>query len=214
MNLRSTPERWGSAIKTLHWVIALLIIVLACVGWWMKGLPNSPDKIKVYALHKSVGLTVLALVVLRVLWRLQDRRPPPLPMPRWQYLASEWTHVGLYAAMFVMPLSGWLFNSAANFPLKWFNLFAVPRLATADPELKAFAGAVHWWTFWVISGLFALHVAGALKHHFVDRDEVLRRMLPCARPPAVPALVAAAPEPAPAPPVRASDTTEDPTLRP
>ncbi len=197
MSLRSTPDRWGSAIKTLHWVIALLIIVLACVGWYMKGLPNTPDKVRIYGLHKSMGLTVLALVVLRVLWRLADRRPLHLPMPRWQHLAAEWTHVGLYAAMFVMPLSGWLFNSAANFPLRWFGLFSVPRLAAADPELKAFAGAVHWWTFWAIAALFTMHAAGALKHHFVDRDDVLRRMLPFGRP----APVVEPPAPAPVQPV-------------
>lgn len=184
MPLLSTPQRWGSVMKALHWLVALAVIALAIVGWWMKGLPVSPDKVKVYALHKSVGLTVLALVLVRLAWRtLVDRRRPPLPpgMPHAQRFAAHASHVLLYLALLAMALSGWLFNSAANFPLRWFGLFSVPSLSAPDPELKALAGAAHWWLFWVIAAVFAVHAGAALWHHFARRDDVLLRMLPFAR---------------------------------
>jgi len=184
MALRSDRNQWGSAIKALHWLIFLMIVVLATVGWYMKGLPNSPDKIKVYALHKSFGLTLLALVVLRLAWReLVDRVRPPLPpgMPAWQRFGAHASHLALYLLLFAIPLSGWLFNSAANFPLRWFGLFSVPSLSGPDPALKAFAGGAHWWLFWVLVVVLAAHVGAALWHHFVVRDEVLRRMWPGTR---------------------------------
>lgn len=184
MGLRSDRNQWGSVMKTLHWLIVIAIVALATVGWTMKGLPNSPAKIKVYALHKSFGLTVLALALVRLAWReLVDRERPPLPphMPAWQRFAAHASHVALYALLFAIPLSGWLFNSAANFPLRWFGLFSVPSLAGPDPALKAFAGGAHWWLFWVLVAVLAAHVGAALWHHFHDRDEVLRRMWPGTR---------------------------------
>lgn len=188
MALRSNRETWGSVTRALHWLVALAIMALFCVGWTMKGLPNSPDKIKVYALHKSMGLTVLALVVLRIAWRIGEAARPANPpgMPAWQARASAAVHLGLYGVMLGMPLSGWLFNSAANFPLRWFGLFKVPALVGADAATKALAGAIHFYGAWLLALLFVLHVAGALRHHFVDRDEVLRRMLPGARRAALP----------------------------
>lgn len=184
MGWRNSPERWGAFAQLLHWTIAVLIIGLALVGLTMDDLPNSPTKVKVYALHKSIGLTVLALVTPRLLWRLVDRRPPlPPGMPAWERILASLTHGLLYVAMFVMPLSGWLYNSASNFPLKWFNLFAVPALSGPDRELKHLAHEIHENTFYVIAVLFALHLAGALKHHFIDRDPTLARMTPGLSPP-------------------------------
>ena len=158
--------------------MALLIVVLAVVGWIMKGLPTSPTKLQVYALHKSTGLTVLALVIARLLWRLYDKtRPAPPPgMPAWQVHAAAVTHALFYLAILAMPVSGWLFNSASNFPLRWFGLFAVPALSGPDPALKAAAGFAHWFVFWCIAALFTVHVAAALDHHYRIHDDVLRRM--------------------------------------
>ena len=178
MALVSTREAWGGVTVTLHWLVASLIVVLASVGWYMKGLPNTPGKVAVYALHKSTGLTVLALMLLRIAWRLYERaRPAPPPgMPAWQLRAATVTHALLYVALLAMPISGWLFNSAANFPLRWFGLFAVPALSGPDPALKAAAGFAHLFGFWSIAVLFTVHVAAALDHHFRIGDEVLRRM--------------------------------------
>lgn len=184
MGARNTPQRWGWIAMTLHWATALGVIGLVVVGLWMDEMSTSPAKVKVYALHKSIGLTVLALVTLRLLWRLVDRRPPlPPGMPAWERFLASLTHGLLYVAMFVMPLSGWLYNSASNFPLKWLNLFEVPALSGPDRELKHLAHEIHENTFYVIAVLFALHLAGALKHHFIDRDPTLARMTPGLSPP-------------------------------
>jgi cytochrome b561 len=179
MALRNSTQRWGTIAQFLHWSVALLVIGAACVGLLMDELPNSPDKIKVYALHKSVGITILALVVLRLLWRLIDRRPPlPPTMPRWQRALSSLTHGLLYLMLLVMPLSGWLYNSASNFALQWFWLFNLPALSGPDRELRHLAHDIHETGIYVLAVLFALHVAAALKHHFVDRDATLARMTP------------------------------------
>jgi cytochrome b561 len=194
MPLRNTPETWGTVHKTLHWLIALAVVGLLCVGWYMDEMPNSPDKIKVYALHKSFGITVLALMLVRLAWRWGNPRPAlPSTMKGWERRLAGVVHGGIYAALLAMPLSGWLFNSASNFPLKWFGLFSIPALAGPDRDLKLLAEDVHWALSWVIVTLVALHVAGALKHHFVDRDDVLKRMLPGRRA----AAIAANPETAP-----------------
>jgi cytochrome b561 len=124
MALRNDDFDWGSVMRALHWLIALGVIGLLAVGWWMEDLPNSPRKIDIYKLHKSVGLTVLALMTVRIAWRAFDRRrPQPPSMPAWQQRAADASHVVMYLALLAMPLSGWLYNSASGFPLKWFELF-------------------------------------------------------------------------------------------
>jgi cytochrome b561 len=179
MSWRSDTRHWGAVSKILHWLMALAIIGMCVVGWQMQGLPNGPEKLKIYALHKSIGITLLVLVLLRMLWRLADGRPKyPPGMPRWQRLASSAVHGSLYLVMIAMPISGWLYNSASNFPLRWFNVFTVPALAEPDAALKASAGATHAALFWVLAVLIVLHVGAALKHHWVERDDTLRRMLP------------------------------------
>lgn len=184
MRWRNSPERWGALAQTLHWTIALGVIGLVVVGLWMDELPNTPTKLEVYALHKSVGITVLALVLLRLAWRLIDQRPPlPPGMPAWERVLAGVTHGLLYLLLLVMPISGWLYNSAANFPLRWFGLFGLPALSGPDRALKALAHEIHETGFYVLAALFMLHVAGALKHHFLDRDPTLARMLPGLSPP-------------------------------
>ncbi len=180
MPLRSDLKNWGSITKGLHWLIALAVIGLLCVGPWMVELPISANKVRVYALHKSTGVTVLALMCLRMAWRLIEGRRPRLPpgMPAWQRGLANASHGLLYLALLVMPLSGWIFNSAANFPLQWFGLVSMPALAAPDPSIKQLARDVHGWTAWLLIGLVTLHVLAALKHHFFDRDPTLRRMLP------------------------------------
>ncbi len=186
MTWKSSSAAWGSITKSLHWLVALAVVGMLSVGLWMQELPNSPDKITIYKLHKSMGLTVLALMALRIVWRISERaRPTPPPMPTWQRRASAISHGLLYLSLLVMPLSGWLYNSAANFPLKWFELFRVPPLSGADRGLKELAGDIHEFTAWLLIGLIAVHVAAALKHHLIDRDGVLRAMLPFARNPSL-----------------------------
>lgn len=179
MSLRNAADRWGGMAMLLHWSIALLVLGLIVVGLWMDDLPTSPTKIRIYALHKSFGLTVLTLMLLRIVWRLADRRPAyPAAMPGWQRGLASAIHGLLYLLLLAMPLSGWLYNSAANFPLRWFGLFSVPALAGADPQLKASALLAHQWGFYLLGGLLLLHIGAALKHHFINRDFTLLGMLP------------------------------------
>lgn len=170
--------RWNRPAQVLHWLIALLIVGMGVLGLGMTQMDPSMAKLKVYALHKSIGITVLALVALRLLWRIAHRAPPPVPMPRWQQRAAVAMHALLYVMMFVLPLSGWIYNSAANFPLQWFGTISLPSLWHFDPALKHRAHAIHESGFWILLVLVLAHAAAALKHHFIDRDQTLRRMLP------------------------------------
>lgn len=177
------PVRWNRFAQLLHWLIALLIVGLGIVGLWMTSMQPSPDKIKIYLLHKSFGITLLMLVALRLVWRLASKHPPQVPGPAWQRWAASSVHGALYVLMFSMPLSGWLFNSAANFPLRWFGLIKLPALWGSDPVVKYWAREVHETGFWILAALIGLHAAAALKHHYFDHDETLRRMLPGMPPP-------------------------------
>jgi len=187
MQWRNSDARWGSVARILHWTIAVLIIGLVVVGLLMQEMPNSLTKLKVYAWHKSFGLTVLALVLIRLGWRLFDRRPGyPAGMPRWQQRLSSAAHGLMYLLMLWMPLSGWLYNSASNFPLRWFDLVRIPPLAAPDPALKQLALSFHVYGFYLLGLLFTVHVGAALHHHFVKRDATLARMLPGLRAPREP----------------------------
>src|SRR5580765_8750491 len=129
MALKNTANEWGSVSKTLHWLIVILIIVMGWLGLTMVDLPNSPHKISTYALHKSIGITILALVVLRLAWRLYAGAPTEIPgTPRWQHTLATLMHGALYALLLVTPITGWIVNSASGFPLQWFGMINLPAL--------------------------------------------------------------------------------------
>ena len=182
-------ERYTRVAMLLHWLVAALIVVNVALGWGVDLLPGSAVRSAIN-LHKSIGLTVLGLVLLRILWRL-SHPPPPMPASyakRERRLAHA-VHLGLYILILGIPLSGYLhdsaFSQAARHPLTLYGLIDVPRIpaiVALDPVAKrhvhAFWFAVHVWLGYVLYGLFALHVVGALKHQFVDRTPELERMLP------------------------------------
>lgn len=181
MAIKSDASHWGSLAKFFHWAVVVLILVQATIGLVMVNLPKKPNIIPVYTFHKSLGLTIFALAVLRLLWRAFDRRPDEPPsVPRAQVIAARAGHALLYVLIFAAPLSGWLFDSATALrPLRWFGLFDVPSLTGGpDPDLKAFAQGAHFWLFWTVVVVAAGHATIALIHHFRDRDSVLVRMLP------------------------------------
>lgn len=182
MSLRSDPSRWGLLARFFHWTMALAIIGNGLFGLLMDLAHGPMQKINWLALHKSIGLTVLALFLLRVLWRLVDRRPPDEPAPRWQQLSAHAVHGLLYVLMAAIPLSGWWFNSTSGKPLQWFKLFNLPALAAKSEPLADIAINVHATLFWILIALLIVHVGAALKHHVFDDDNVLRRMLPFGRP--------------------------------
>lgn len=184
MRIRNDADHWGAVSLGLHWLTVVMVVGLALVGLLMQELPSSPAKVQVYAVHKSFGLTVLGLTVLRLLWRLVGGTPEPAPgMPRWQRLAASGSHAALYLVLLAMPLSGWLFNSAAGFPLTWFGQFALPRLSGYDPGVKEFAKEAHETLFLVLAAIVTVHALAAFKHHYLDRDRTLARMLPLIKSP-------------------------------
>ncbi|TCV95692.1 cytochrome b561 [Luteibacter rhizovicinus] len=181
MALRSNPTGWSPVTKFFHWLMALLILGNGFFALWMDGLKPSLNKINMFALHKSIGLTVLSLFLLRLLWRAVDRRPPDEPAPRWQQIAAHAVHGLLYLLIVALPLTGWLFNSAHGYPLQFFKQFNLPALVEKNPGLSDLMGSVHEYLFWFLCLVLVAHIGGALKHHLIDRDDTLRRMLPFAR---------------------------------
>lgn len=179
MRLRSTETGWGAPIRAFHWLIATLILTQAVIGLTMVGMGLTPAKLRVFALHKSIGITILALVLLRIAWRLGESRPADPPtMPHWQRRAAHAMHLALYVLILAIPLSGWWFNSASNAPLVWFGLFEVPSLTPGYvPVWKPRALLLHQTLFWLLVALLVLHVGAALWHHFRQRDDVLLSML-------------------------------------
>ena len=182
MNLRSDDHQWGTVSKFFHWVIAIAILCNGTFGLLMDLARSPMQKINWLALHKSIGLTVLALVLLRMLWRWGDGRPAEEPGPRWQMLAARTMHGVLYVVILAIPLTGWWFNSVSGKPLQWFKLFNLPPLTAKNDAWSDFAHGVHEYLFWVLLLVLVIHVGAALKHHVFDNDNVLRRMLPFGRP--------------------------------
>ncbi|MFO1473193.1 MAG: cytochrome b [Lysobacterales bacterium] len=179
MTLKNPEQHWGAVSQSLHWLIVLLLLAQGTVGLLMGDMARGPDKIAVYALHKSVGITLLALAVARLLWRLYAGRPAPVPgTPSWQERAASAMHAALYLLLFAVPISGWVMNSAAGFPLQWFGLFNLPSIAPHDRDLHELAESMHEWLFWALVALAAAHAAAALYHHLFQRDATLARMLP------------------------------------
>ncbi len=170
----------------LHWVLALALVGMVGVGVYMADLPFSPTRLKLYNWHKWAGVCVLALSLVRLLWRA-THRPPPLPdavlvaMPAWQQWAHHATHAGLYALFFAVPLLGWAYSSAAGFPIVVFGVLPLPDWVPVSPELADALKPLHQLSAFALVGLVALHVAAALKHHWVDRDGLLARMWPARR---------------------------------
>ena len=180
MSLKNTTDRWGGISQLLHWTIAILIVLIGIVGLVMGELPRSPKYFWVYTAHKSLGLTVLALVLVRIGWRLYAGAPRPVPgTPRLQALLASATHGAIYLLILALPLSGWIYDSAnALRPFRWVGLVEVPKLVAPDEALAASAHGAHEWLFWLLMALVAGHAGAALYHHFIQRDATLARMLP------------------------------------
>jgi cytochrome b561 len=176
----TTSTRYTPIAIALHWLIALLIIATFFLGLTMVDMPGiTPTKLKYFNWHKWMGVTVLALVVIRLLWRLTHSAPPlPLTIPKWQRLAAEFGHYGLYVFMFAVPLSGYFYSLAAGFKVVYLGVLPLPVLIDPNPELKPILKTLHYILNMGLAALVSVHALAALKHHFIDRDDILKRMLP------------------------------------
>lgn len=180
------PRYTLTAIR-LHWLTALLILASFTVGLYMVDLPLSPQKLKIYAWHKWAGVTIFLLVIWRLLWRMRHQPPElPIAMPLWQRQLAVGAHFLLYLLMFAVPLSGWLMSSAKGFQTVYFGILPIPDLLGKNVEWGNRLREVHESLNFLMMAVVTGHALAALKHHWIDRDDVLVRMLPFLKIPQTP----------------------------
>jgi cytochrome b561 len=178
IRLRNTTAAWGAMSLLLHWLVVFLIVVQWGLAKYA-ATQTLAGKIGPLGLHKSIGITILALAALRLIWRLLNPTPSaPDDQRAWERGLARISHVILYALIFALPISGWLMSSARNFAISWFGVMQVPPLVLPDPRLFKQMDHLHHFLFTTLLVVVSLHVLGAIKHHYIDRDDVLRRMLP------------------------------------
>lgn len=179
MQWMNDESRYGAVAQLFHWVIVGLVVTQFVLARQAEHLPLGAAKLAVLARHKSVGITILAFALLRLLWRLINTVPAaPATTPDWQRLVARTSHVLLYALLIVIPLLGWAMSSARNFPVSWFGLITLPDFVAPNRAAYEFLHDAHETCAKALFVVALLHAAAALKHHFIDRDNVLRRMLP------------------------------------
>jgi cytochrome b561 len=179
MSIRNTASRWGAFSQFLHWLIVALIILQVILAKYAEDLPISPKKIAVYGWHKSVGITILGLAVIRLLWRWANPTPVlPGTLRPYERVLATLTHAGLYVLLFAQPLTGWMMTSARAYPVSWFKLVQLPDFVPKNEALYNAMKATHDNLALALYVIVFLHAAAALKHHFLLKDDVLRRMLP------------------------------------
>lgn len=182
-SFQPSAARYSLTAMLLHWVLGAALVAIFALGLYMADLPFSPQRLKLYSWHKWAGVTVLALAVVRLVWRI-THRPPALPrameaaMPAWQKVAHHGTHHALYLLFFAVPLIGWAYSSAAGFPVVFLGLVQLPDFVPADKALAALIKPWHEISAFAMAALVVLHVAAALKHQLIDRDNLIARMLP------------------------------------
>jgi cytochrome b561 len=171
--------RYTTTAAVLHWLIAVLVIGMIAFGWWMQEIPKDPvgPRVNAYNLHKSIGMSVLLLMLMRVLWRATHPPPGLPPMPVWQARTALAVHILLYVCLFVQPLSGYLGSAFSGYPVKLFGL-VLPAWAPKDVAIKDAMRVVHLANSWVLVTALVLHFAGTLKHALVDRGRLFRRIWP------------------------------------
>jgi len=179
MPLRNTPERFGAVAKAFHWLTLLMLIGSFSIAWSMVDMRISPQKLVLYSYHKWVGVTVFLVVILRLAWRLRNPAPPlPAGTSPLQRRLAALSHFLLYAILIVMPLTGWVMSSARNLPLVYLGLIEIPSPFGVDEALGNTMRTVHFALSLALLFFVGVHVLAALQHHFILRDDVLRRMLP------------------------------------
>ena len=177
--LRNDADSWGAPAKLFHWVMAALILAQIALGVMAASWRVSPTKIELFFWHKSTGMLILALVALRLLWRLANP-PPELPsgIADWERAAARLSHLLLYVLMIALPVTGWIVNSASNVPFRIFWLIPLPAIVAPDEPTADLAALVHGGLATLLALALVAHIGAALRHHFVKRNTVLIRMLP------------------------------------
>ncbi len=171
-------DNYSSVARSFHWLSAVLIIFMLGLGLYMTDLDYSPDKMEWYGLHKSLGVAVLTIIAARLLWVITHSYPKSLKThKKWEKLLAKGSHILLYVAAFFMPMSGWLMSQSYGHPVSFFGWFELPVLVEKDEPMGEIFAIIHEYLAYTLIALITLHVLGALKHHFVDKDITLKRML-------------------------------------
>ena len=179
MSLKNTANSWGTVSRTFHWLIVALLLVQGTLGLLLDDLPRGS-----VSLHKSLGVTILALAVLRILWLLVAGRPGPVPgVSVLQHRLAQAGHWLLYVLLFAAPITGWLMNDYMGRPLSWFGLVNLPHIVGPDRAAHEIMEGRHEQVFWILVFVAACHAAMAIHHHLFKRDGTLARMLPALKNP-------------------------------
>lgn len=179
MQLKNSFERYGAVAQLLHWTVVALIVIQFVLAIRAEDATSLVQKANILTTHKSFGMTVFMLAIVRLAWRLANPVPSTPPNSRpWQDRLARVVHWSLYALILATPLLGWLMSSAKNYTVSWFGLFSFPNLVAPDENRFESFKTIHFVLAYSIASVAALHIAAALKHHFIDGDNVLRRMLP------------------------------------
>jgi len=178
MQVTNSKQRYGAMAIYLHWIMAMVLIGLVVIGLYMTSIPLSINKVKLYDWHKEWGILVLMLVMLRIVWRLGNITPSLHFLPVWERIAARTVQWAFYVFMFILPITGWLLTSAAGLPVSFFGLWVLPNLIAPNHANLVLFEAIHTWLSYGLIATFCLHVAAALKHHFINKDKVLRGMWP------------------------------------
>lgn len=177
--MMNTERAYGAVSQALHWLVVALVVMQFVWAWRIQQLGLGRQRFDLVNEHKSIGLTILALVLLRLVWRYISPPPPfPASMPLWERQAAAIIHGLLYALLLALPLVGWAMSSAAGYGASWFGLVHLPDLVAQDQDLMDRLQWLHAVLAWTLVLLVAGHVLAALRHQFVKKDDVLRRMLP------------------------------------
>jgi cytochrome b561 len=172
----SSP-RYTPAARALHWIVAVSVIGQLALGFWMIDLPNTGGvQAKWFNLHKSIGIILGLVILLRLAWRLTHPAPPlPAHIPAWQRTTAKIVHAAIYACLVVIPLSGFIGSSVTRYPIRFFG-YPLPRWAAESPELKELCSQVHYTAIVILIVLVVVHIGKVLKHLLIDRDDVFQRM--------------------------------------
>lgn len=177
--LRNDAESWGGPAKLFHWLMAALIFAQIALGLVAVSWRVSPTKLNLFVWHKSTGMLILALLALRLLWRLSNRVPAlPSEMAAWERAGAHLSHFLLYVLMIALPVTGWVISSASNVPFRIFWTVPLPAIVAPDKATADLFATVHGWLVTLLALVLVAHIGAALRHHYVKRDAVLARMLP------------------------------------
>ena len=178
MKWGNSANHWGLLSRLIHWFTAVAVFFMFGLGLTMINMRLSPMKLEMFIVHKSVGMLLLLVIIFRVIWRLLN--PAPRPSSHLSNFQSKMVFFGqlfMYALLFAIPISGWVINSAANFPLRWFGLFEIPALTEPSIVIEDYAKTAHLILICMLGAMIIMHITAALHHHWIKRNDILKRML-------------------------------------